>query len=92
MKIYLYNPETGVYQGEDFADDLPMCQGREAVPAHATAIAPPACGPKEAPFFCVTDNQWEIRPVSPPMVGIAANPREQEGRPPQQRNIRQTSR
>jgi hypothetical protein len=27
MKIYLFNPETGVYQGEDFADDLPMCQG-----------------------------------------------------------------
>ena len=92
MKIYLYSPETGVYQGEDFTDDLPMCGGREAVPVHATAIAPPACGPKEAPFFSVADNQWEIRPVSPLIVGFVANPREQEGHQPQRRYIRQTLR
>jgi hypothetical protein len=74
MKIYLYNPETGVYQGEDFADDLPMCEGREAVPAHATAIAPPPCGRKEAPFFRATENQWEIRPVSTLVTGSGAGP------------------
>ena len=27
MKIYFFDPETGRYQGEDFADNLPMCQG-----------------------------------------------------------------
>jgi len=27
MKIYLFNPETGVYLGEDFADEALMKQG-----------------------------------------------------------------
>jgi hypothetical protein len=63
MKIYLFYPETGVYLGEDFSDDLPLCQGREAVPPHATTIAPPPYRRGEVPVFTATENRWEIRPV-----------------------------
>lgn len=63
MKIYLFDPETGVYQGEDFADDLSMCQERGDLPAHATTIASPPCRRGELPFFAVTKKQWEMRTV-----------------------------
>jgi hypothetical protein len=64
MKIYLFDPESGIYQGEDFADDLPMCPGRGVIPPYATAIAPPSyvCG--EVPVFISRDQQWQILPVS----------------------------
>ena len=40
MKIYLFNPETGVYLGEDFADENPMQRGVSVLPPGATTIAP----------------------------------------------------
>ena len=60
MKIYLFNPETGFYLGEDFADDPPMCEGRCAVPSDATTIPPPAYGPGAVPVYSVIKNRWEI--------------------------------
>jgi len=41
MKIYLFNPETGVYLGEDFADETPLRRGEYVIPPGATTIAPP---------------------------------------------------
>ena len=41
MKIYLFNPETGVYLGEDFADEALMKQDGYVIPPDATTIAPP---------------------------------------------------
>jgi len=41
MKIYLFNPETGLYLGEDFADEAAMKQGVYILPPGATTIAPP---------------------------------------------------
>lgn len=64
MKIYLFNPESGVYLGEDFADGSPMCQGRETVPPYATTIAPPPYRRGEVPVFTADENKWELRPVS----------------------------
>jgi hypothetical protein len=63
MKIYLFNPESGFYLGEDFADDLPMCEGRSAVPPDATTIPPPPYGSGAVPVFLVAENRWEIRPI-----------------------------
>ena len=63
MKIYLFNPDSGVYLGEDFTDDPPMCQGRDAVPLDATAIPPPPYRRGEVPVFTVAENKWEIRPI-----------------------------
>lgn len=61
MKIYRFNPETGVYLGEDFADETPMQRGVFEMPPDATAIAPPTVGPGEVPFFNAGERRWEIR-------------------------------
>ena len=78
MKIYLFCPETGVYQGEDFADTTPMCPGREELPPYATLIAPPPYQPGVVPVFNVTRNTWEIRSVS----ALKAEDRTERRRPP----------
>jgi hypothetical protein len=41
MKIYLFNPETGIYLGEDFADETAMEPEGYILPPDATTIAPP---------------------------------------------------
>ena len=74
MKIYLFNPESGVYLGEDFTDDPPMCQGRKAVPPDATIIPPPPYRRGEVPVFFVVKNKWEIRPVSAAVAGGDRDP------------------
>ena len=61
MKIYLFNPETGVYLGEDFADEAPMRRGAFVVPPDATHIAPPATGHGERLVFNVAEQRWYIR-------------------------------
>ena len=40
MKIYLFDTETGVYQGEDFADEGDRL-GSYRLPTGATNVAPP---------------------------------------------------
>ena len=65
MKIYLYSKETGIYQGEDFADAKPMEPGCYAVPPDATTIAPPTCGHGEAPVFDAALERWEVRRFQP---------------------------
>jgi hypothetical protein len=74
MKIYLFNHETGAYLGEDFADDLPMCPGRGAIPSHATTMAPPTFPPGAAPVFNVADDTWELQPSSGRASGSGAGP------------------
>ena len=74
MKIYLFNPETGVYLGEDFADEAPMQRGAFAVPPDATTIAPPAAGSGQVPVFSVAGNRWEIRPVFAAGAGSGGEP------------------
>jgi hypothetical protein len=74
MKIYLFNPEIGVYLGEDFADEAPMRRGEFVIPADATTIAPPPVGRGEVPVFRATENRWEIRPVSAEVAGAGREP------------------
>lgn len=63
MKIYLFDPESGIYLGEAFADP-PFFEGDPPlVPPDATTIAPSPCGRGEAPVFKVKENRWEVRPV-----------------------------
>jgi hypothetical protein len=61
MKIYLFNPETGVYLGEDFADEAPMRRGEFVMPAGATAIAPPKVERDEIPVFNAAEQRWDVR-------------------------------
>ncbi len=63
MKIYLFNPESGVYLGEDYADEESMKSGPYRIPADATTIAPPGVGPGEAPVFNASEQRWEIRRI-----------------------------
>jgi len=91
MKIYLFNPETGIYQGEDFAD-VPMRQGCMAVPPHATTIAPPSFSHGEVPVFGVAEKTWEIRPLSEPLTGAVPAPFSQASPMPQGQMVHQASR
>ena len=61
MKIYLFNPESGVYLGEDFADESPMQRGVFVVPPDATTIAPPERGHGHIVVFDVVAQFWEVR-------------------------------
>ena len=61
MKIYLFNPETGVYLGEDFADEAAMNRGTYVVPPDATTIAPPQGGQRHILVFDVGAQCWEVR-------------------------------
>ncbi len=61
MKIYLFNPETGVYLGEDFADEALVERGACVVPANATTIAPPQVGREEMLVFNRREGRWEVR-------------------------------
>ena len=59
MKIYLFNPETGVYLGEDFADEALMKQDGYVIPPGATTIAPPEGGRGHILVFDVVAQCWE---------------------------------
>lgn len=59
MKIYLFDPETGAYLGEDFAE-APK-QGSYVLPPDATTIAPPKAERGYALFFNIREQRWEIR-------------------------------
>ena len=61
MKIYLFNPETGVYLGEDFADEAPMKRGAFVVPSDATHIAPPSAERCQMLVFNAAEQRWDIR-------------------------------
>ncbi|HTG81445.1 MAG TPA: hypothetical protein VL949_05850 [Geobacteraceae bacterium] len=61
MKIYLFNPETGVYLGEDFADAAPKGQDEYRLPSDATTIAPPRVERGQFPVFHAAEKRWEVR-------------------------------
>jgi hypothetical protein len=61
MKIYLFDPETRIYLGEDFADEAPLKRGEYIIPPAATAIAPPEGGRGHIMVFDVDAQCWEVR-------------------------------
>lgn len=63
MKIYRFDPETGVYLGEDFSDGDGITMGVREFPADATTLAPPRIGENELPVFDCRTNCWEVRPA-----------------------------
>lgn len=70
MKIYLFNPETGVYLGEDFADDPPKRRSEYILPPDATDIAPPPIEKGQILVFNMGERRWEVR--NPPFRRFAA--------------------
>ena len=63
MKIYLFNPETGVYLGKDFAYEAPTKQGGYIIPPGATTIAPPDVAHGLILVFNFDKERWEVPPV-----------------------------
>lgn len=63
MKIYLFNPVTGAYLGEDFADEAPFKRGSYVIPEDATTIAPPKVQGGQMPIFNLREQRWEIHPI-----------------------------
>jgi hypothetical protein len=60
MKIYLFNPESGIYLGEDFADEAPMKRGEFIKPADATTIPPPPVEHGQVPVFNAAEQCWDV--------------------------------
>ena len=67
MKIYLYNTETGVYLGEDFADAASIKGGSYVIPEDATTIPPPEVKPGEVAVFHPDIGKWEVRKLDQEM-------------------------
>lgn len=63
MKIYLFNPLTGAYLGEDFADEDTFKRGSHIIPDDATTQPPPKAEAGQIPFFNLREQCWEIRSV-----------------------------
>jgi hypothetical protein len=60
MKIYLFDPETGVYLEEEFADEALIKHGGYVIPPCATTIAPPEGGRGHLLVFDVDAQCWEV--------------------------------
>lgn len=59
MKAYQFNEETGLYEGEIFADSATL-----AYVSGVTTVAPPEYGTGQVPVFDCTAQQWELLPVA----------------------------
>ena len=55
MRIYFFNQETGVFQGEGFEDEKNL-----ATLEGATTIAPPCYSQGEVPLFDETSRRWTL--------------------------------
>ena len=63
MKIYRFNPETGIYLGEDFTDEAPPKRASE-LPPDATTIAPPLVRAGAVPVFDSDAQCWVVLDLS----------------------------
>ena len=61
MKVYLFNPDTGVYFGEFVADEEPESSSSLLAPLKTTTIAPPEGGRGHIMVFDVAAQCWEVR-------------------------------
>lgn len=67
MKAYQFNEETGLYEGEIFADSATL-----AYVAGVTTVAPPEYGTGKVPVFDCAAQQWELLPVPVARLNLLA--------------------
>ena len=60
MTIYIFNPESSVYLGEDFVEDALVMSNVSLVPANTTTIAPPKGGQGHTMIFDAAAQCWEV--------------------------------
>jgi hypothetical protein len=58
LKAYQFNEDTGLYEGEIFADSATL-----AYLAGVTTVAPPEYGAGQVPVFDCAAQHWELLPV-----------------------------
>ena len=61
MKIYLFEPESGVYLGEDFSDDAYESGEDPERPIDFTTIKPPPADSGQILVFNIVNVRWEVR-------------------------------
>lgn len=59
MKAYLFDTETGLYEGETFEDDA-MLEYAEGI----TPVPPPDYDHGQVPVFDRRNNKWAVVPVT----------------------------
>ena len=59
MKAYQFNEDTGLYEGEIFADSATL-----TYVGGVTTVVPPEYGAGQVPVFDTTAQQWELLPVA----------------------------
>jgi hypothetical protein len=60
MKIYLFNPETGIYCGECLSAETAPINDTIVTPLGVTAITPPQGGPGHIMVFNVIAQRWMV--------------------------------
>ncbi|AEC52964.1 tail fiber assembly-like protein [Synechococcus phage S-CRM01] len=67
MKIYNYDPISGIYTGESLADESPLEPGVFLIPANATKVKPPNATQNRQVVW--KNNRWRVeqKPVSVPL-------------------------
>ena len=70
MRIYRFNPETGIYLGEDFADKASFKGGAFEIPEDAPTIPPPQVERGEIPVFHGGAGKWEVRQLNREIRGM----------------------
>lgn len=73
MKIYFYDPVTGFFRFEGFADPSPLEPGAWLIPAYATPIEPPQV--QDGYIAAFFDGKWQAvaLPVIEPQLQYSDN-------------------
>ena len=59
MRAYLFDTETGIYEGETFEEAV-MLQYEDGI----TTLPPPEHGPGQVPVFDQDRELWDLLPIS----------------------------
>lgn len=60
MKIYFFDRDSGIYQGEEFEDDALVSEMDNAT----TVVPPPSCTKGEIAVFDPVAQRWDIRDLA----------------------------
>ncbi len=74
MKIYYYDPETGIYQGEGYEDNR-LLSKRKSNRNGMTTVAPPSFEKGRIPVFDSRKATWSVVSISetPSLTGSVRN-------------------